>query len=111
VYEPDETIPQYRRIKLGRRCKWVRIAYRRNNPVFTSIYDRVPLKSRIGFLLALKAVKFYLESDTANAHSFESDAARLEIEAQQASEPPTFMPIQIVDLGNNLIDPRDCGVE
>lgn len=110
VYEPDETIPEYRRIRLGRCCKWVRIAYRRNNPQFTSVYDRVPLKSRIGFLLALKAVKFYSESDVANAHSFESDAARLEIEAQLATEAPTYFPIQVVDGGNNLIDPIDYDV-
>jgi len=110
VYEPDETVPQYRRIKLGRAVDWVRIAYRRNNPQFTSVFDRVPLKSRIGFLLAVRAIKFYMEADTANAHSYESDAARLEIEAQQASDPPTFMPIQVIDNGNNLIDPQDFDV-
>lgn len=97
VYEPDERFPQYRRITLSRACQWVRIAYRKTNPVFRSRYDRVPLKSRIGFLLALHAVKSYSEKDIASAHAFESDAARLELEAQNASEAPTYTPLQVIE--------------
>lgn len=95
IYEPDELLPQYRRIKLGHACDWVRIAYRRTTPVFTSKYDRVPLKSRIGFLCAVRAIKFYADNDLALAHSYEADAARMELEAQAASDPPTYHPIQV----------------
>ena len=59
VFEPDETIPQYRRIKLNRKSTWARIAYIKNNPVFNSIYDHIPLRSRVGFLLGMQARKFY----------------------------------------------------
>jgi hypothetical protein len=106
VYEPDETIPQYRRIKLGKCCDWVRIAYRRTTPIFTSKYDRVPLKSRIAFLNAVRATKYYFDADLALAHAYEVDAARLELEAQDASEPPTFHPIQVVDC-NSVRDKCD----
>jgi len=109
VYEPDERFPQYRRIQLNRSCTWARIAYRKINPIFTSRFDHVMLKSRIGFLLAMQAVKFYSEKDTANAHAFEADAARLELEAQNATEPPTYMPVQVID-GNNLIDKSDWDI-
>lgn len=107
IYEPDETLPQYRRIKLGRSCDWVRIAYRRTTPIFTSKYDRVPLKSRIGFLNAVRATKYYFEPDLAMAHAFEADAARLELEAQDVSEPPTYHPPQVVDRTQSLRDKCD----
>ena len=109
VYEPDEQHPQYRRIKVSRSCSWVRIAYRRANPVFTSRFDRVPLHSRIGFLLTIRAVKKYSEGDLAEAHTYESDAARLELEAQNAVEPPTYTPVQVIN-GNNLQDTSDYEV-
>lgn len=105
VYEPRETLPQYRRIKLGRTCSWVRIAYRKSSPKIESFDDHIPMLSRMAFLLALRAVKFYSEQDLANAHAYEADAARMEIEAQQQIEPPTMMPIQVVDW--NL--PQDKG--
>lgn len=109
VYEPDERFPQYRRIKLNRSCSWARIAYRRTNPIFTSRFDHVMLKSRIGFLLAMRAVKFYSDADAGNAHVFEADAARLELEAQNMTEPPTYMPIQVID-GANLMDKNDWDI-
>lgn len=100
IYEPDETLPQYRRIKIFRSCSWVRIAYRRTTPLFTSRWDRVTLKSRIAFLNAVRAVKYYADVDLGLAHAFEADAARLELEAQDASEPPTYHPIQVVDMNS-----------
>lgn len=103
VYEPDETIPQYRRIKLNRPCQWVRVAYMRANPIFTSRFDHVPLRSRVGFLLGVQARKFYSEMQIADGNAYEANAARLEIEAQMKVEPPTYMPIQVVDHNS----PRD----
>lgn len=103
VMEPDETLPQYRRIQLNRSCNWVRIAYRKNNPIFYSRYDHIPLKSRVGFLLAVQARKHLADNQIAEAHSYEADAARLELEAQQMAEPPVYHPVQVVDMSN----PRD----
>jgi len=103
VYEPDETVPQFRRIKLNRACNWVRIAFRRKLPTFSSMFDHIPMSSRLSFLLAMTARKRYSEYQWAEAHAAEADAVRLEVEAQQAIEPPTFDPIQVVDRSN----PRD----
>lgn len=103
VYQPDEQVPQYRRIKLNRCSPWVRIAYQKSNPTFSSRYDHVPLQSRLALLLAVQAVKHYSESDLASAHAFEVDAARLELEAQQRLEAITYNPIMVVDLNS----PRD----
>jgi hypothetical protein len=103
IYEPDEQNPQYRRIQLNRSCNWARIAYRKTNPVFFSRFDHIALKSRVAFLLAMQARKHYADLQIADAHAYEADAARLEIEAQQMSEPPLFMPVQVIDMSN----PRD----
>lgn len=98
VYEPDETLPQYRRIMLNRSCSWVRIAYMKTNPVFKSKFDHIPLRSRRAFLLAMYAVKQYSVLNLPDAHAYEADAARLELEAQQKVEPiTTYTPIQVLD--------------
>jgi hypothetical protein len=84
------------------------MVYRKSGPKIRSLYERIPLRSRLAFILALQAVKSFKESDLATAMQFEANAARLEIEAQAASSPPTMMPIQVVDVGNNLNDQSDC---
>lgn len=108
VYEPDETLPQYRRIKINRCAPWVRIAYRKTTPVFLSRYDHVPLKSRIALLLALSATKHYNEFKLAEAQAFESNAQRMEIMAQDKAEPTTTLsPLQVVDRSSSLRDKSD----
>lgn len=109
VYEPDERIPSFRRIQLGTCTRWVRIAFRKTDPKFVSRFDHVPLKSRLALLLALQARKFYSEKNIADAHAFEADAARLEIEAQNAQESPTLFPVQVIDR-NNLMDKTDYDI-
>lgn len=103
IYEPDETLPQLRRIQLNRSCNWVRVACRKKNPTFKSRWDHIPVRSRVGLLLAVQARKHYSDRQIAEAHSMEADAARMELEAQYAAEPPTMMPPQVIDWSN----PRD----
>jgi hypothetical protein len=45
----------------------------------------------------------YSDNQIAEAHTFEADSARMELEAQQAAEPPIYHPIQVIDWSN----PRD----
>lgn len=111
IYEPDETTPQYRRIKINRPSKWLRVAYLKVNPTFHSRYDHIPLKSRVGLLLALQARKYYTELRLAEGHAFEADAARMELEAQLKAEAPLFNPIQVVSLGNDLKSHCDYDIE
>jgi hypothetical protein len=98
IYEPDETTPQLRRIQLNRSCNWVRIAYRKINPIFSSKFDHIPLRSRVALLVAVQARKHYSDRQASDAHAAEADAARLELEAQYAAEPNLFMPPQIIDM-------------
>lgn len=103
IMEPDETLPEYRRISLNRSCNWVRIAYLKTNPIFHHMSDHIPLKSRVGFLLGVQARKMYKDLQWDLAHAAEADAARLEMEAQLKAEPPTYFPPQVVDMSQ----PRD----
>lgn len=100
VYEPDETVPQYRRIILNRGCNWVRVSYLKSSKKFSSIYDHVPLHSRMAFLLGMQARKHYASLQIAEAHAYEADATRLELEAQQKLEAPLYFPLQVVDRNN-----------
>jgi hypothetical protein len=97
VYEPDERLPQYRRIKLSRATSWARIFYRKSRPQITSMYDRIPLVSETAFFSALRSIKKRLDSDHAGAIEWEADAKRLEIEAQQTLEAPLLRPPQVSD--------------
>jgi hypothetical protein len=106
IYEPDEVEPWYRRIKLGKSTNWVRLAYRKSAPTILSKYDRIPLRSRLAVILAMKALKFYREDDLSSAHAFELDALRFEAEANQVAESQHASPVQVVDL-NNLQDKCD----
>lgn len=110
IMEPDETLPQLRRIKLSKVCDWVRILYRRSNPKFTSRYDHVPLQSRLAFLLGMQARKHYRDLQINDAHAYESDAARLEVEAQICAEPPTYAPLQVYDRSQSLVDRGDLDI-
>lgn len=105
VYEPSERLPRYRRIKISKCSPWIRVAYRKTNPVFTSREDHVPLQSRIAFLCALRACKFYHDALLGDGTAYEAHAARMEQEAQSKIEPNLYMPAQIVDL--NGLNARD----
>lgn len=111
VFEPDERLPQYRRIRLNKSATWARVAYRKSNPTFSSRYDHIPLRSRVGLLLAMDARKAYSERKIGEAHALEVDAVRLELEAQQVAEPTgTYNPIQVHE-GDSLRDKSDYGIE
>lgn len=110
VYEPDERIPQLRRIILNHACDWVRVSAIKSNPSFSSRFDRVPLQSRVGFLMAMQARKAYSALQLAEAHAYEADAARMELEAQAKLEAPLYAPIQIIDRAGSLRDKNDFDI-
>lgn len=106
IYEPDERLPRYRRIRLDRACSWARIFYRKSNPEIKSRYDRIPLMSPTAFFSAMRSMKKRLDNDHAGALEWEADAKRLEIEAQQTLEAPLLRPIQVSDRGR-FLEPAD----
>lgn len=110
VFEPDETVPQYRRIRISRGCSWVRIHYRKRSAAVTSINDRILLHSRPALILAMHALKFYRDTDIANGNAFEANATRLLTERESVLTGPAGMPIQVDDR-NSISDKSDAWVD
>jgi hypothetical protein len=54
-YHPDEINPSYRRIRIGKRCAWARIAYRLTPPTVTSMQDYIPLEHERAIITAVHA--------------------------------------------------------
>lgn len=97
VFEPDETLPAYRRIQLNRSADWVRLYYRRRSLELRSINDRILLHSRPGLILAMQALKKYREFDLATAVALEAQATRLLTEKESVLISPTANPLQVED--------------
>lgn len=97
VFEPTETRPSYRRIKLSHCADWVRLAYRRRSNRLTSRHDRILLHSRPALLLSMRAIKKYEEAQLSTALAFEAQATRLLTEKESVLTSPTANPIQVND--------------
>lgn len=97
IYEPDETRPRYRRIRVSPCGDWVRICYRKRTADVRSLYDRINLHTRLGLLLAMRAVKKYEENSIGEAMGFEAQAARLLTERESVLTAPVGNPIQVED--------------
>lgn len=54
-YHPDEINPSYRRIRIGKKCAWARIAYRLTPPTITSMQDYIPLEHERAIITAVHA--------------------------------------------------------
>lgn len=82
AYAPDETEPNYRRIRV--QCKSsVRFRYRRRFWGVTNLNDFIPLDSKIALVLACKAIKAYENDQPAQAEAYEQQATRLCNEEQR----------------------------
>lgn len=100
VYEPGETKPQYRRIKISPGGKWVRIVYRKRTYEITSRQDRILLHSRPALLLAMRALKWYQDGDLANGNAYEANAVRLLTQKQWTVDTPMGNPIQVTGINH-----------
>lgn len=97
IFEPNETKPLYRRIRINKDCGWVRICYRKKNHEIVSMNDRILLHSRPALILAMHAIKKFREMDIATAVQFEAHATRLISEQESAITAPIFSPMQVED--------------
>jgi len=97
VYEPDETKPEYRRIRISPSGSWVRLVYRKRTYEITSRHDRIFVNSRPALLLAMRALKWYADGDLANGNSYEANAVRLLTQKQWTLDTPMGNPQQVDD--------------
>lgn len=106
IFEPDETKPQYRRIRISPSGSWVRIVYRKRTYEITSIHDRILIHSRPAMLLAMRAFKWYDDGDLANGNLYEANAVRLLTQKEWTLGTPARSPLQVDDR-NSISDKCD----
>jgi len=106
IMEPDETKPEYRRIKISPSGSWVRLVFRKRTYEIRSIKDRILLNSRPALVLAMRAMKFYIDADVANGNLFEANAVRLLTQRQFCADLPVGSPIRVDDR-NSISDKCD----
>ena len=59
VYQPDETLPSFRQIKLSKAADEIRIMYRRSSLKVSTVNDIIPLKSRSAILNMMRSLQLY----------------------------------------------------
>lgn len=94
-YQPWETNPIYRRIKVSDRT-WVRIKYKRKDLDVRGIGDWINLENREALLLLCKAVKFRMDNQIENARAYEQEGIRLLTNDAESLRPNSITPPQII---------------
>jgi hypothetical protein len=104
-YEPYETTPMYRRIKVACSCKWVRVRYRKSESPLVNDWDILPLASYQASLDLIKSVRLSDANNIKASEAYLAKAIRLlkEIQGRDA----TYTPMVVEPgFGVGCIDPR-----
>lgn len=94
-YQPWETVPSYRRIRVGD-YSWVRVKYRRKDQEVRSSADWINIENREALLMFIRAVKVRLDGKLEEARAFEDEAGRLLSEEASSLRPPSLQSPQII---------------
>ncbi len=94
-YEPFETVPQYRRIRLSKNACWVRVQFRRKVFRLRTETDLIPLHSKVALLLMLKSLQKLDTDRIEEAEAYERKAVQYLVEEQFSRNPPVTSPLQV----------------
>lgn len=94
-YQPWETAPYYRRIRVADRS-WVRIKYKKRDLEVHGVSDWINIENREALLLLLKAIKFRLDNQLDTARGYEVEGMRLLSNEAEATRPPGLAGPQII---------------
>lgn len=103
-YRPKETLPQYRRLRVGPKCSCVRVAFRKTNEKLSEPSDLIHLHSRYAIVLMVKSLKKMDEDRLEEALQYKQMAVALLTSKQDAQEIPSGPSVQIAD--GNLVANR-----
>lgn len=92
-YAPNETNPTYRRIKVGARCAWTRIRYRRASLALVNDWDVVPIGSYQATLDLLKSIRLSDSNNVDLSEQYLAKAVRLLSEIQSVESGFTWSPL------------------
>lgn len=103
VYNPNDTTPIYRRIKLRKGGATARVLIRKKTAQITALTDIIPLRSRQAVTLMMKSMKAGMAGDADGANAFETLALRyLEDEQKVRSTPDSLAESEQIDGALNL---------
>jgi hypothetical protein len=94
-YAPNETAPAYRRIRVGVRCEWVRIKYRRSEIKFVYDSDIIPLACEHALLMLIKAVRLYDTNNPDLGDKYTKLAVDLLLERELIENGPGVFQMQV----------------
>lgn len=95
-YEPEETTPSYRRIRVGGKSS-VRIKYKKRNTALVSLRDWINLDNDEALRLACRAVKYRLDDKWAQAKAAEDEAVRIMTEQAESERPSGLRVPQVIN--------------
>jgi len=94
-YQPWETNPSYRRIRVPDRS-WLRIKYRKKDLEVRGLNDWINIENRQALLLLIKSVKYSIDNSLDQAAAFELAGMRLLSSEAEALRPPGMDAPQII---------------
>lgn len=106
LYEPNDTLPKFRRISLSQGACWVRVQYRRKIYAIKTQNDFIPLHSKYALLLMCKALQKYDNDKIEEGLAYEKKALELLLDKQFSSN-PQVSPTMQVSKTTTLVDPTD----
>jgi hypothetical protein len=102
---PDETEPQYMRIKLPRQSNWVRMRYRKRTLKISSLTDPIHLKNKLALVCMVRAVEERYKGNKDAADDFETKSVQYVSEEQMSRNPGENFSLQFDEtcFGSNYI--------
>lgn len=94
-YQPWETVPSYRRIRVPDRS-WLRIKYRRKDIDVRGLGDWINIDNREALLLLVRAVRLRFDGQIDQAKIYEIEGMRLLSNEAEALRPSAISPPQII---------------
>lgn len=94
VLYPNINEPKYRMIKLPQKCTWVKMRASRSNFKLTSLYDFIPLDSKLALVYMCKSLYLFSQDQFEVAKAYEAQATLLLNETQMSRNVPDTLQVQ-----------------
>ena len=98
-YQPQETNPSYRRIKIAHENPCLRVRFRRKTWEIRSQNDWLPFRNSMSVLCMVKALEFLRKNFYDQYRAYSDEATKLLLEEQDVRKGPDVIKIQINDYG------------
>ncbi len=105
TYYPDETTPNYRRLRVSKPSSNLKVIFRKRSPRISSMFDFIPLRSRQAIVNAMRALSAYDAGNTESADALIASAVGLLTdEMKSAITPALDQALTAIDTGTYIRD-------